>query len=213
MHNTIPTITTLPPPSTSSTPILTTGFAFLFFRNPNPVSSSHGILYLWDFSPSTTPHPSPRLSWSHHDFVLSLVRDNGGNGGRAKVLMVEGLKFSLRTDEEVDLAIYWYIHHPDIHLLELFAILIDVAERSSSSNASNTQSTDPARGLIRGMMIDLNITLEGSMHALNSTQDEVERHQIPTRPSDPTDESFFVDLFSLMKRLIQLFYPSKKLQR
>ncbi|MED6111219.1 hypothetical protein PIB30_050495, partial [Stylosanthes scabra] len=32
-----------------------------------------------------------------------------------------------------------------------------------------------------------------SMHALNSTQDEVERHQIPTRPSHPTDESFFVD--------------------
>ncbi|MED6121752.1 hypothetical protein PIB30_033093 [Stylosanthes scabra] len=101
--------------------------------------------------------------------------------------------FSLRTDEEVDLAIYWHIHHPYIHLLELFAILIDVAERNSSSNASNTQSTDPAIGLIRGMMIDLNITPEGSMHALNSTQDEVESHQIPTRSSDPTDESFFVD--------------------
>ncbi|MED6173065.1 hypothetical protein PIB30_055812 [Stylosanthes scabra] len=94
-------------------------------------------------------------------------------------------RFSLRTDEEVDLAIYWHIHHPDIYLLELFAILIDVAERSSSSNASNTQST--------GMMIDLNITPEGSMHALNSTQDEVESHQIPTRSSDPTNESFFVD--------------------
>ncbi|MED6184896.1 hypothetical protein PIB30_051825 [Stylosanthes scabra] len=102
-------------------------------------------------------------------------------------------RFSLRTDEEVDLAIYWHIHHPNIHLLELFAILIDVAERSSSSNASNTQSTDLARWLIRGMMIVLNITPEGSMHALNSTQDEVESHQISTRPSDPTDESFFVD--------------------
>ncbi|MED6221107.1 hypothetical protein PIB30_051208 [Stylosanthes scabra] len=58
-------------------------------------------------------------------------------------------------------------------------------ERSSSTNASNTQST--------GMMIDLNITPEGSMHALNPTQDEVESHQIPTRSSDPTDESFFMD--------------------
>ncbi|MED6113389.1 hypothetical protein PIB30_070325 [Stylosanthes scabra] len=47
-------------------------------------------------------------------------------------------RFSLRTDEEVDLAIYWHIHHPDIHLLELFAILIDVAERSLSGNATST---------------------------------------------------------------------------
>ncbi|MED6164416.1 hypothetical protein PIB30_089797, partial [Stylosanthes scabra] len=68
-----------------------------------------------------------------------------------------------------------------------------MAEKSSSSNASNTQSIDPTRALIRGMIIDLNITPEWSMHALNSTHDEVERHQIPTRPSDPTDESFFVD--------------------
>ncbi|MED6128913.1 hypothetical protein PIB30_102701 [Stylosanthes scabra] len=31
------------------------------------------------------------------------------------------------------------------------------------------------------------------MHALNSTQDEVESHQLPTRPSDLTDESFFAN--------------------
>ncbi|MED6164314.1 hypothetical protein PIB30_088530 [Stylosanthes scabra] len=108
-------------------------------------------------------------------------------------------RFLLRTDEEVDLAIYWHIHHPDIHLLELFAILIDVVERSSSSNAPNTQSTDLVRGLNSGMMIDLNITPDGSINALNSTQnmdlrdsmeDEVESHERAARPSDPTDESF-----------------------
>ncbi|MED6124812.1 hypothetical protein PIB30_062405 [Stylosanthes scabra] len=112
------------------------------------------------------------------------------------------IRFSLRTDEEVDLEIYWHIHHLDIHLLELFAILIDVAERSSSSNALNTQSTDLARGLNNGMMIDLNIIPDRSINALNSTQnmslrdsieDEVESHQRAATPSNPTDESFFVD--------------------
>ncbi|MED6136640.1 hypothetical protein PIB30_057780 [Stylosanthes scabra] len=115
------------------------------------------------------------------------------------------MKFSLRTDEEVDLAIYWHIHHPDIHLFEFFAILIDVTERSSSSNAPNTQSTDPTRGLIRDMMIDLNITPEGSMNASNSArkmglgdlmEDEVESHQRAAgvkHPIIPMAESFFVE--------------------
>ncbi|MED6182622.1 hypothetical protein PIB30_030240 [Stylosanthes scabra] len=58
-------------------------------------------------------------------------------------------RFSLRTDEEVDLAIYWHVHHPDIHLLELFAILVDVTDSISSSHADDTQSTNPARGLLR----------------------------------------------------------------
>ncbi|MED6135915.1 hypothetical protein PIB30_051219 [Stylosanthes scabra] len=81
---------------------------------------------------------------------------------------------SLRTDEEVDLAIYWHIHHPDIHLLEPFAILIDVAERSLSSNATNnTQSTDPTRG--------------GSM------EDDVESHQRAAAVEHPMAEPFFVD--------------------
>ncbi|MED6122794.1 hypothetical protein PIB30_043231 [Stylosanthes scabra] len=111
-------------------------------------------------------------------------------------------RFSLRTDEEVDLAIYWHIHHSDIHLLELFVILIDVAERSSSGNAPNTQSTDLARGLIKGMMIDLNITPEWSMNASNSTRnmglgnsmkDKVESHERAAGSTNPTDESFFVD--------------------
>ncbi|MED6114765.1 hypothetical protein PIB30_083627 [Stylosanthes scabra] len=112
------------------------------------------------------------------------------------------VRFSLRTDEEVNLVIHWHIRHPDIHFLEFFAILIDVAERSSSGNAPNTQSTDPARGLIRDMMIDLNITPEGSMNASNSTQnmglgdsmeDGVECHQRAAGVEHPMTESFFVD--------------------
>ncbi|MED6137361.1 hypothetical protein PIB30_064391 [Stylosanthes scabra] len=120
-------------------------------------------------------------------------------------------RFSLRTDEEVDLAIYCNVHHPDIHLLELFAILVDMADSISSSHANDTQSTDPARGLIRGMMFDLNVTPEGSMNASNSAlnldqvgsmEKEVESHQRAavaehdersTATEHPMAESFFVD--------------------
>ncbi|MED6134465.1 hypothetical protein PIB30_037348 [Stylosanthes scabra] len=90
----------------------------------------------------------------------------------------------------------------NIHLLELFAILIDVAERSSSGNATNTQSTDPVRGLIRNIMIDLNITPEGNMNATNSNRnmglggsmkDEVESHERAAAIENPMSEPFFVD--------------------
>ncbi|MED6179732.1 hypothetical protein PIB30_003531 [Stylosanthes scabra] len=119
--------------------------------------------------------------------------------------------FSLRIDEEVDLAIYWHVHHPDIHLLELFAILVDVTDSISSSHADDTQSTDPARGLIRGMMFDLNVTPEGSMNASNyamnldqvgSMEEVVESHQRAAvaehdersaATEHPMAESFFVD--------------------
>ncbi|MED6189131.1 hypothetical protein PIB30_092797 [Stylosanthes scabra] len=79
---------------------------------------------------------------------------------------------------------------------------IFIKERSSSGNAPNTQSTDPTRGLIRDMMIDLNITPEGNMNASNSTrnmglgdsmEDEVESHQRAAGVEHPMAESFFVD--------------------
>ncbi|MED6127568.1 hypothetical protein PIB30_089244, partial [Stylosanthes scabra] len=112
------------------------------------------------------------------------------------------VRFSLRTNEEVDLAIYQQVHNPDIHLMELFSILVDVAERSSFGHANDTQSTDPARGLIRGMMIDLNVTPEESMNASNSArnmglggsmEEEVESHQRAAAAEDPMAESFFMD--------------------
>ncbi|MED6196259.1 hypothetical protein PIB30_045788, partial [Stylosanthes scabra] len=95
------------------------------------------------------------------------------------ILLSKTYLFSLRTNEEVDLS-----------------------ERSSSSNTTNTQLTDPARGLIRGMMIDLNVTPEGSMNASNSTQnmglggsieEEVESHQREAAVEHPMAEPFFVD--------------------
>ncbi|MED6128005.1 hypothetical protein PIB30_093475 [Stylosanthes scabra] len=111
-------------------------------------------------------------------------------------------RFSLRTDEEFDLAIYWHIHHPDIHLLKLFVILIDVEELHLFGNATNTQSTDPRRGLITGMIIDLNVTPERSMNASNSTrnmglggsmEDDVGSHQRVAVVEHPMAEPFFVD--------------------
>ncbi|MED6164567.1 hypothetical protein PIB30_091326, partial [Stylosanthes scabra] len=129
------------------------------------------------------------------------------------------IRFSLRTDEEVDLVIYWHVHHPDIHLMELFTILVDVAERSSSSYANDTQSTDPTRGLIRDVMIDLNMILEGSMNASNSAGTWVKWVQWKKRwkatkerllqSTQRLNPSLWI-LFSLMKRSIRLLYPKQK---
>ncbi|MED6184220.1 hypothetical protein PIB30_045322 [Stylosanthes scabra] len=112
------------------------------------------------------------------------------------------LGFLLRTDEEVDLAIYWHVHHSNIHLLELFAILVDVADSILSSHTNDTQSTDLARGLTRGMMFDLNVIPERSMNASNaalnldqvgSMEEGVESHQRAAAAEHPMVESFFVD--------------------
>ncbi|MED6144608.1 hypothetical protein PIB30_017342 [Stylosanthes scabra] len=108
-------------------------------------------------------------------------------------------RFSLRIDEEVDLAICWHVHHPDIHLL---AILVAIAYRSSSSDANDTQSSDPARCLIRGMIFYLNVTPKGSMNVSNSAlnlsqvgsmEEEVESRQRAAIAEHPIVESFFVD--------------------
>ncbi|MED6143809.1 hypothetical protein PIB30_009309 [Stylosanthes scabra] len=106
-------------------------------------------------------------------FYREKDRNRQSGASRAPVFCNFPGMFRLRNDEDVLLVLAWHNHYPAIHVLEIFVILNDLCEGSSSNVGFDTLSSGTIKTNIRRMMLDLNMPPEGSMEGSNSNSDVI----------------------------------------
>ncbi|MED6137910.1 hypothetical protein PIB30_069458 [Stylosanthes scabra] len=95
-------------------------------------------------------------------------------------------RYRLRQEDDIVIIQSWHNHFPTIHLLELFVVFADVGDSGSFDVGVDTQSSSGVGTNIRRLMVNLNITHDGSIEGLNPgvdvpaediLEEEIESHE------------------------------------